>query len=369
MKLHIFNPEHDIALASGLSNFTAPHAGRQLRHDLGFLPALWATEDDVVMVDDVDLATRSWNRLRHRLSGIREMEGRTMEQSSSCQFLSMKQLAGNDVTEIDPWGWDAALCALLIRRGVRPECLPTKEQLDLVRRLSHRRTAARLLPMLQQPGTVGEMFECRTAEEIEPLLHRYGQLVMKAPWSSSGRGLRFLSLGRTPFSLHAGWFRNHVAAQECVMVEPFYRKIKDFAMEFYADGKGHVEYSGLSLFHTENGAYTGNIIATEAIKTDMLARYVSPQLLENVKRGICCHLDSLLGRQYRGPLGVDMMVVADADEQLLLHPCVEINLRRTMGHVAIALSPHDDDILQVMRIQHADDAYQLTLNRLHHEAL
>lgn len=30
-KLHIFNPEHDIALASNLSNFTAPHAGRQLR--------------------------------------------------------------------------------------------------------------------------------------------------------------------------------------------------------------------------------------------------------------------------------------------------------------------------------------------------
>ena len=33
--LQIFNPEHDIALAANLSNFTAPHAGRQLRHDLG----------------------------------------------------------------------------------------------------------------------------------------------------------------------------------------------------------------------------------------------------------------------------------------------------------------------------------------------
>ena len=48
MKIHIFNPEHDIALASNLSNFTAPHAGRQLRHDLGFLPAIWADEGDVI---------------------------------------------------------------------------------------------------------------------------------------------------------------------------------------------------------------------------------------------------------------------------------------------------------------------------------
>ena len=49
-KLHIFNPEHDIALASNLANFTAPHAGRQLRADLGFLPVLWANEGDVPLI-------------------------------------------------------------------------------------------------------------------------------------------------------------------------------------------------------------------------------------------------------------------------------------------------------------------------------
>ena len=48
--LHIFNPEHDIALAANLSNFTSPHAGRQLRADIGFLPAIWAGEGDVVLV-------------------------------------------------------------------------------------------------------------------------------------------------------------------------------------------------------------------------------------------------------------------------------------------------------------------------------
>lgn len=34
----LFNPEHEIALASNLMNFTAPKAGRMLRADLGFLP-------------------------------------------------------------------------------------------------------------------------------------------------------------------------------------------------------------------------------------------------------------------------------------------------------------------------------------------
>ena len=50
MTIHLFNPEHDIALASNLANFTAPHAGRQLRADLGFLPALWAEEGDTILV-------------------------------------------------------------------------------------------------------------------------------------------------------------------------------------------------------------------------------------------------------------------------------------------------------------------------------
>ena len=56
MKLHIFNPEHDIALAANQPRFTAPHAGRQLRADLGFLPALWADDGDLVLVDDVEAA-------------------------------------------------------------------------------------------------------------------------------------------------------------------------------------------------------------------------------------------------------------------------------------------------------------------------
>ena len=63
--LHIFNPEHDIALAANLSNFTSPHAGRQLRHDLGYLPAIWASED-YVLVEDVEAAQRDFARVMHR---------------------------------------------------------------------------------------------------------------------------------------------------------------------------------------------------------------------------------------------------------------------------------------------------------------
>ena len=76
MTLHIFNPEHDIALAANLSNFTAPHAGRQLRNDLGFLPALWAQEGDRVLVQHEESALKAYRRVCHRLVklGIKKIE-------------------------------------------------------------------------------------------------------------------------------------------------------------------------------------------------------------------------------------------------------------------------------------------------------
>ena len=373
MTLHIFNPEHDIALASGLSNFTAPHAGRQLCHDLGFLPAIWAKEEDTIVVDDVAQAEREWKKTAHRLE---KLLGRDCFKAGNRKFLTWKQLVSlKETARIDPWGWNIALRAVLLRRGVDERLMPSLRQLDVIRNLSHRHTAAQLLPKLRMAGTVGESFECRTAEEVETLLEHYGQLVMKAPWSSSGRGLRFLSVGRTPFQMQAGWFNNLVATQGCVMIEPYYNKVEDFGMEFQSDGCGNVSYLGLSLFHTENGAYTGNVLSTEAVKRESLCHYLSTELLDKIQAMICLESGSLFKDRYCGPFGVDMMVVSGTNgSAALLHPCVEINLRRTMGHVALALSPQDDDIRCVMRIEYSNERpssaasvnknYKLTINKL-----
>ena len=340
--LHIFNPEHDIALASNLANFTAPHAGRQLRADLGFLPVIWAKEEDFVLVDNMEYTKKTCKRFRYL----------------KCHNL-VETLPDRDIERISVWGWDKALKATLKRKGVSESLLPTDEQLEHIRQLSHRRVAAALLVQLQSEYTVGESFECTEAAEVEALLARYGQVVMKAPWSSSGRGLRFLSAERTPFQMQAGWFHNLVERQGSVMVEPYFDKVKDFGVEFRADGKGHIHYEGLSLFHTINGAYVGNVLATERAKIEMLRRYIPAIWIENIKEKIISTLD--LG-DYEGPFGIDMMIVK-GNSKLLLHPCVEINLRRTMGHVALALTPDDDEIVKVMRIE-LRDHYKLLINKL-----
>ena len=329
MVLHVFNPEHDLALASGLSNFTAPHAGRRLRADLGYLPALWAGEDDCVLVEHVEQARRAFSRLRARVGG------------SPRRFVDKSQLSRLPIDRVSPWGWDLALRAALIRYGVSPEACAGEAEIAAVRDYSHRRHAAevlrRLLCHMPQDSFLETPVEAVSVEAVEECMSRSSRLVVKAPWSSSGRGVRFIDGALSGY--HRGWLRNTIAQQGSVMVEPFYSKVKDFGMEFEALPDGQIRYLGLSLFDTHNGAYTGNIIASEEDKLDIISRYIPISSIDFVRAKVTDALRAVISGHYAGPFGVDMMILSNPDGQgFSVHPSVEINLRRTMGHVAIEMA-------------------------------
>ena len=157
-------------------------------------------------------------------------------------------------------------------------------------------------------------------------------------------------------SSQQGWCRNVFAEQGTIVAEVYNNKVIDFAMEFYAHPDGSVSYEGLSLFQTLNGAYIGNLLATENEKMNRLGSYLDASLLEGVRKMIIMEMAKRVQNVYEGPFGVDMMVVAKSDGKgFLLNPCVEINLRRTMGHVALALSPSPFAPMQVMRVVHEDN--------------
>lgn len=159
------------------------------------------------------------------------------------------------------------------------------------------------------------------------------------------------------------WIENVIAQQGSVVIETYCHKVKDFGMEFESDGKGQVRYLGLSLFHTQNGAYVGNILASEDEKEEMISRYIPVDLLNQTRVKICAVLGELYRNRYAGPFGVDMMIVRGNDDRhFLLNPCVEINLRRTMGHVALALSKQMPSGY-VMRIDYTENTYKLKIKQ------
>ena len=287
MTLYIFNPENDMALADGKPGYTPPAQIQQMRRELWWLPQWWAEEDDIV-----------WN--------------------------GEDRLNLSDNTRILPWGWSPALCHQLKQAGVQESLLPSAEKLEHIRQLSHRQTAVALLKELREQLPLdghfaGESILCNSIKEVENAVERYGEAILKLPWSSSGRGIRQVKATDTS-PLRGRW-------KGSVVVERFLHKIADFALEFWLDGKGGVEYRGLSLFYTNNrGAYMGNWVAPEGQKLAWLAGYIPLQYLQDIRtwwEERLSHFD------YSGPVGIDMMLTQEG-----ICPCIEVNWRMTMGLVA-----------------------------------
>lgn len=352
MLLHIFNPEHDIALAYNRRHLTVPHAAQELRMNLGWIPALWAADGDAVLVDDVPYAVKA---------ATRYFRGKRCE----VLFLSVEDARKLRFTEISPWGWDITLKTMLIEKGISLELLPDDENMRQIRTLSSRRQTVPALRFLRQglgQTTCGESLYVSDMQEMDRLLKRHRQIVVKAPWSSSGRGVRYVDGEMTPSV--SGFVRNVIRTQGGVMVEPFYNKVEDFGMEFEAGRDGTVRYLGLSLFETHNGAYTGNLLATEQEKRQLLERYVPVRLLAMMAERATEYFSNILKGYYVGPFGIDMMIVKSASQKgFLLHPCVEINLRRTMGHVALSIPHQPTDVKKIMSIVY-DVNYQLKISNL-----
>lgn len=364
--LHVFNPWHDEALAAATPYYTPTAAARQVATSLASLPKLWARTGDVVLPPQGNLVERLGD------------DGAWHEEQLDAHLW-------HGIHHIEPWGWDACLVLQLRRRGASTRLLPSEEALAEIRRLSSRHTAVELLPRIRADVgslAVGRSAWCTTLVEVETAISEFdGTAYVKTPWSCSGRGVFVVETPLSPTALAR--IAAIIRKQGAVEVEPAYDRVQDFAMEFtvrradkrkfddYNRARGDndfaaveqdnypVHYEGLSIFSTSAaGDYGSNIIDSEEGLLARLPAELHPALAV-VRTSLQRHLAALLLGRYVGPVGVDMMVVrrhgpCSCSSQsnspsflphnscpsdtlsLALHPCVEVNLRRTMGHVAIA---------------------------------
>lgn len=161
--------------------------------------------------------------------------------------------------------------------------------------------------------------------------------VVKAPWSSSGKGVRFMTQYKME-KMELEWAHGVFKQQGFVTVAQYVEKIQDFAMQFYIDRMGKVTYQGLSLFFTNDyGQYQGNYILSDQQIEAVLCKYVTIEELRLVKSVLEDRLSQVIDQSYIGYFGVDMMIFKDLDDQLRIHPMVEMNLRNNMGILAACI--------------------------------
>lgn len=321
--LYLFNPEHDLALASGETNYMAPASARRMASELALLPMWYAEEGSAV------LAPSAYNL--DYVKKIQELLGLSVD------LITEPELAIEQDLDIRPWGWDVALRKRLSVLGVDEVLLPSMGQLNDLREYSHRSKAVALLPELQlNEYFCGESYYLKTPEEWKRFVEGRKECLLKAPLSGSGKGLNWCKGIFTSFI--SGWCTRVAASQGGVIAEPIYNKVEDFAMEFYSDGAGELTFVGYSLFHTgKSGMYEGNCLLSNGAIRKQLAQYIPLEALMDLENCLRYRLSALVGTVYKGYLGVDMMICRFPENEkpvFRIHPCVEINLRMNMGVIA-----------------------------------
>ena len=297
-----------MALASGSPYYMAPASAKKMAADLSTLPAWYADGGSCVL-----------------LAEERQVEWLAEECRFSLFIMGLTEMPEEEV-EVMPWGWSAAL---LHRLGD----IPARVDVGAVRRLSSRRTAVDLLPRLRTgAGTVGESFWLTSVEEVCSFASKHEKVLLKAPWSGSGKGIQ--PLCGLPDDNLKGWARRIIVSQGGVVGEPFYCKVTDFAMEFLSTEAG-VSFVGYSFFEADaRGIYKENWLARDEAIEERLAEHVSREVLHRLRSELEARLADVLCGDYQGYLGVDMMIVRAEDGSCAVHPCVEVNLRMNMGVVA-----------------------------------
>ena len=365
--LFIYNPEHDLALANGSENYTPSAKIRAMRQSMALLPAVLAAEGDAILLLDPPPAPspqapvprlKAERRLstvpRLKADGLAQPEEqaqplpeadpgapyRAIAEDKKLRILTPAQLRNISFTDlrISPWGWNPTIVATLRRAGVPDTLLPSKEALDSLRSLSHRRTAIRLLRELAKitPQEIKLPVEIMSETEAAAFIEANRDTVFKAPWSSSGHGIQFVTPHEAPVILP--WIKGVIREQGSVIAEPRYERSIDWATEWnLADGKAR--FLGFSLFRISGrGKYHGNIMASQReiidiILRNSMGRYTREDLCEIIYQQQVV-LEKNILPTYQGPLGIDMLTTATG----AIHPCVELNLRNTMGHIALHLT-------------------------------
>lgn len=313
VKLHLFNPENDLALGLGCRNYTPPPHAAAIHRAGALLPLWWAEEEDWILAP-APMAPDA-ERLRDSFGLYGKIYDGNAEQ-----------------VEPMPWGWSLDAKRQFLNAGVYEGFLPSDSHIERLRDLSHRRMSIRILQELGADYPLPtETTDANVAVELERL---NPGCFIKSPWSGSGRGVFCAS------SLDETALRKRVEGiihrQGSVMIERGLDKRLDFAALFHA-GNSRVVFKGWSVFKAEaRGMYSGNIVAPQDTLKATISEFIDSETLDSITARLETILTDLLGTAYDGWLGIDMMAYCENGTMKLM-PCVELNLRMTMGVAAMKI--------------------------------
>ena len=176
--------------------------------------------------------------------------------------------------------------------------------------------------------------ELKTSDEVIAFAVAHPGCYLKMPWSGSGKGIYYV-IDVTADNHVPRWIEGALKRQGSLLGEVGLDRVQDFAIECECR-EGKTVLTGYSVFdsdfHSQFG--TGRVAPMEELHQYLLQQYPN---IDNVATVVLKALDNIIAPYYDGPVGIDMMLYKKENGETALNPCVEVNLRMTMGMVTAAM--------------------------------
>jgi uncharacterized ferritin-like protein (DUF455 family) len=353
--LWFYNPFCDSEIARGKPGFSPKATPERLAKDLEHFPMYLASSQDIVLVS----------------------------KKPGLEWLSLAKKAGFEIPEwgekdptlirepkfggFEPWGWspesfehfrpiskrltftsggNANWCKTLFdhksfKETKIGELFSKAWSVTFLKRfLKNHPEHARVF---QCDETLGEIFQewAPAKEWILSKLENQERVVAKAPWSTSGNGVkRILSAAELDGSL-GGWIENMIRSQGSIVLEPWLEKVYDLSIQLEVEPEQIRILEARRFLTGKQLEYRGTFLGPLRDSFDSGALRLLQEALPSWK-ALARDLGTEFRRQgYQGPVGIDAMIYKNSNEQdLRLKPVIEINPRWTMGRVALSLAKH-----------------------------
>ena len=325
--IRFFNPGHETAVLNASKYYQAPTIQILMRNELAYLPAWYAQAEDSILIEN-------------------PLPETFLSEIQAFFTIAKPVVASNLMTlphqPIDLWGISPQ-SVYFFEKLNQTHALNWKipEWKDIFRTLGSRWTAHTILSELIKsiPEIESGILPCQFSniDAIEEfLLQSKERLLVKSPYSSSGRGLVWLppeKIARSEKQIISGMLNK----QERVSVEKVLDKQLDFSLHFEISNSGKTAFIGYSVFQTNTkGTYENSLLASQDVLEKLITRFIDPTLIQRVKTELIRQIEEKYAPHYTGCIGVDMLIYISGNEYKL-HPCVEINMRKSMGYLALKL--------------------------------
>jgi len=365
-QLYLFNPGHEMEVLCGKSHYTPPYSVQKMTSDLEMLPIWYGGPGSFTLVRNpkASLFTASLPKpFRASLSSpmiLNLMMKELYRRKKLGEKPKLPPLTAN-IWGVSPRSIDAF--KELKQAGMDIEIPEWKEEFVL---LTNRQTSAVCLELLQSkipitPPIQVPTFFSETNQLEEFAAKKATPYVIKTPFSSSGRGHYWIENNKLDFRA-ISWLNSAIKKQGSVSIEPALNRVFDFAAQYYSDGNGQVQYVGLSIFETQaQGQFVGCMLGTQEMLLQRLSEYISPEDYLFLVEQIGLVLNEVVGNKYNGYMGVDLFIYKTEDGNYAVHPFVELNLRYTMGLVAMQISRqfiHPESQGMMRTVSYVYNAYQ-----------